>query len=324
MKISEYKYKCDKCDKMFYLIGDYKRHINRKNPCKILPPKPPISNNSMENLPPKPPILPPILYPNLSAINDNVLQDANKIYDKHENVKHDTILECHSCGKTFTRKDNLNRHLVNRCKKKLREETDTIQELRNKILFMEQKMFEITDKTNQINIGNNNNNNNNIKNIANNQYDIKIIAFGEENLYNRIGDDLAKKFISKGYQSVLHLIDYVHFNKDHPELQNVFISNKKNDVAQVFNGSYWEDRPKKDVIEQMFDDKQCFLLDMYNELKPTLPPNARAKFERFMNEDNAEIINGLKREIKLYLYNKKNIPMDTKKLIDSNKLKTIL
>lgn len=232
MKICEYKYKCDRCNKMFYLIGDYKRHVNRKNPCKITPPIPPISIQNTEKIPP----IPPILTPN----NDIVPPATVDILNKSENIKQYKNLECSFCGKTFTRKDNLNRHLANRCKRKLKEETDTIKELLNKISSMEQKMSELTDKNNDKNaeivIGNNTlsnnnnninnintNNNNNINNIANTNYDIKIIAFGEENLYDRISDDLAKKFISNGYQSVIQLVDYVHFNKDHPELQNVYI-----------------------------------------------------------------------------------------------------
>ena len=65
----------------------------------------------------------------------------------------------------------------------------------------------------------------------------------------------------------------------------------------------------------MFDDKQCFLLDMYKELKHTIPENARIKFERFMNENDPAVIKNLKYEIKQHLYNRKHIPISTKKLI---------
>jgi hypothetical protein len=255
----------------------------------------------------------------------------NNVYDhsssgdskNHSNLATQNNNDCSFCGKTFTRKDNLDRHLADRCKEKREKDNDksTMQLLLSKISLMEKELLELrNDKNNQINIKNNiNTNSNNVNNINNNQYDIKIIAFGEENLYERIGDEVAKKFIANGYQSVLQLIDYVHFNKDHPELQNVYISNKKNDVAQVFNGSYWEDRPKEDVVEQLFDDKQCFLLDIYKEVKHALAQAAQTKFERFKNETDAAIIAGLKKEIQLHLYNKGKEMIKTKKSMKSIK-----
>jgi len=245
----------------------------------------------------------------------------NDIYDLHSSEDNknqpsssaQNSNNCSFCGKVFTRKDNLDRHLANRCKGKTEKnsEKSTLEQLLIKMSLMEKELIELrNDKNNKINIKNNINTNSN--NINNNQYDIKIMAFGKENLYDRIDDEAAKKYIAKGYQSVISLIDYVHFNEDHPELQNVYVSNQRANIAKVFNGTHWEDRPQEEVVDQLFDDKQCFLLDAYKEVKNTLAPSAQIKFERFKNETDDEIIAGLKREIRLHLYNKRDIPMRTR------------
>ena len=241
-----YKYKCDKCDKLFKHLGDYKKHLKRKKPCQKVTP---IGGNDI-NLSIISPIKPPDNVEIFKKVNDNII--LSNLSSEVDNIL--SPLECYACGKVFTRKDNLVRHLDKVCtaKNKIKNNTkeiELINELFNKISIMEKKMSEMyqnndknnknNDKNAEIVIGNNTlsnnnninnintNNNNNINNIANTNYDIKIIAFGEENLYDRISDDLAKEFISNGYQSVIQLVDYVHFNKDHPELQNVYISNKK-------------------------------------------------------------------------------------------------
>ena len=85
--------------------------------------------------------------------------------------------------------------------------------------------------------------------------------------------------------------------------------------AMVYNGLNWEIVPKNDVINQLFDDKQCFLITTYRDIKGSLKTSTRRKFERFMNEPDKSVIEGLKENIKLLLYNKRDIPQNTFKSI---------
>jgi prophage antirepressor-like protein len=78
------RYKCAKCNKIFKLKGDYKRHLNRKIPCHMK---------------------------DRQVVN----KDVNK---KDISVTHSTALTCEYCKKKFTRKDSLGRHLIDRCKVK--------------------------------------------------------------------------------------------------------------------------------------------------------------------------------------------------------------
>lgn len=72
------KYKCDRCDEEFEQKCHYTRHINRKFPCKKIPPK-------TSNISPK-------------------TSDTEKVVVAPKN-------KCNYCGSIFTRKDNLIRHL---------------------------------------------------------------------------------------------------------------------------------------------------------------------------------------------------------------------
>jgi len=82
------EYKCNQCNKLFKLKGDYTRHINRKTPCNI----------------------------NCKNLHVNLQKPACKNPIEEGKVQKINPLQCIFCGRTFTRKDNLNKHITERCK----------------------------------------------------------------------------------------------------------------------------------------------------------------------------------------------------------------
>lgn len=72
---------------------------------------------------------------------------------------------------------------------------------------------------------------------------------------------------------------------------------------------------KDDVVDQLFDDKACYLNAMFRELKNKLSEKIIIKYSRFMNDNDKETIDNIKRDIKKLLYNKRHIPLATKKLL---------
>ncbi len=230
---------------------------------------------------------------------------------------------CDYCNRNYTRKSSLVRHLKDRCKIKQEMENEKEQIYKSLVDRMESLKDEVNKvkkenanlKT-QLTINNNNiTTNTNSNNITNNtqNFNIKIIAFGKEDLYDIFDEDTIKKYINHGFQSVKHLIHDTHFNKNKPELHNVYISNMKDVYAMTYNGTDWVLMKKDEVIDQLFDDKQCFLIDNYKELKNSLKESTRRKFERFLTETDDQVINGLKDDIKMLLYNKRKIPLGTKR-----------
>jgi uncharacterized C2H2 Zn-finger protein len=301
-------YKCKKCAKSFIQKIDYTRHINRVNPCTLA-----LSDNSNQG---------------------SFLQEkgtiSSKIIEKEDNNED---LECRYCNKTFTRKDNLERHISDRCKSKAKADNDKeeifkkllaeMQEIKaeNKKLITKVDMLEkaqpvqpaqLTNIANQQNIEKQQIVD---KQIVNNH--VKLIAFGKEDM-SSIADNICKQILSKGFQSVPKLIEHIHFNKDKPEYHNVYIPNFRNNFAMVFDGDDWGLRDRDETVSQLKDEKAEFIMGKFNELMEAgeLSEAAIKKLKRFINEkDEDPADTNLKNDIKMILYNKRNMILNTKKKI---------
>jgi len=191
----------------------------------------------------------------------------------------------------------------------LRNEMEQLKALINKLQSQKPESV-ISAKTANIN------SNNNIQNINN---DIKIVAFGKEDLYELLDDETAIKYLNKGYQSVYKLIEDMHFDPNKPEFHSVYISNTQNSDAITFDGDGWKTKPKDEVVDQLFDDKSCYLTAMFKDLKNKnkLDKSTINKYTRFMNETNEKELKSIKMDIKRLLYDKNSIPRETR-----NKMKT--
>ena len=95
---------------------------------------------------------------------------------------------------------------------------------------------------------------------------------------------------------------------------NVYIPNMRDKYAMTFNGNKWNLTNKEEIISQLFDDKNDYLEDKFRILSEELDKITKKKFNRYLdNNEKEEIINKIKNEIKLILYNNKNIPIETRK-----------
>ena len=117
-------YKCDRCDKLFNHKNDFRKHINRKNPCKLK-----ISDQT--NLQSKFECIKcNEIFLNIDNLNKHVSSfcnenniDNSKKIPKNINScivnpkrKKDIIIQCEKCKNIFSKQSNLNRHLNGRCK----------------------------------------------------------------------------------------------------------------------------------------------------------------------------------------------------------------
>ena len=228
---------------------------------------------------------------------DSFPKKSDKVTISNNNSNDKQIISqniCNYCNKSFTRKDNMLRHKAICCNEKLTiYQQKEIELMKTEMQKLKNELMELKCNTNndtKISISNNNNNNNSNNITNNNNFDIKIMSFGKEDLYNLITDDSATRYIKTGYQSVYNLIEDFHFNEKHPERQNVYISNMKDPYAHIFDGDKWNIITKDEAVNQLFDDKQCFLISTYKNIKNTITPRNREKFERFMTEIDNEII----------------------------------
>ena len=115
--------------------------------------------------------------------------------------------------------------------------------------------------------GTNNNNNNhshntsdsyNTDNSINNT--ININNFGCENK-----DYITKKYLIEllkcPFQAIPKLIEYTHFNKDHPENQNIILPNKKQPYVKIKKDDKWIYVDRKSTILNLIDDTHGDLND---------------------------------------------------------------
>ena len=306
---------CPKCKKKFTHKASYNYHINKmKRPCTKIDDECVLSYKCGKC---------GSVFVNKSNLNRHHKNNCDTNRQTTNNMM------CNYCKKRFTRYSSLKRHLNGRCiilekieeekefiykslLKQMKEQKEQVDKLIGKNKEHEEKIKELKMKLGT-NVVNGNNNTITTQNITNTQNIFNIIAFGKENLYE-MDDEECKKFLKKGYQSIPSLVNHTHFDKNKPEYHNVYISNMKDLYAMTFDGTAWMVINKDEVINQLFDDNQCFLNDKYKKLNNDLDNITKRKYGRFIEETDEKIIEGIKHDIKLLLYNKRNIPMNTRKI----------
>ena len=250
---------------------------------------------------------------------NNILKKSSKNTHKSSNIKN----KCEFCEKELSSYKNLWRHLKI-CKEKIKqEEADkSVKELVNLLNQQietqreefkkekEQLRKEIEEKNKQITElikkAGFNNSGTITQNIQNN---IKLLAYQDTDL-SKITDLHIKRCLNHNNMCVPHLIKMIHLDPDKPENHNVYISNLKNGYIMLYDGNKWNAQNREDVIDNMIDEKQLIIEEKIEDWvqKGKQYPNLMKKFERYINKkDKNEVLNKIKEEIKLMLYNSREI-----------------
>ena len=316
------KYVCKLCNKIFSQKSNYSYHINRKNPCVKLESQ----KNHLES-------------------QKNHLESQKtieKTKEDHIIVKINDHYNCNYCNKEFTTNSNYNRHINKYCKVKKNKDgkmEELYQELivqmklqnnemklqNNEMKLQKQKINELEFVLKKTKIVNNNKNTNNIKNTntntnSHNTQNITLLAFGKED-YSFITNNELKQILNKGHQSIPELIKHVYFNNKKPQNSNIYISNIKDQYVMVYNGHKWELNKKDKPINDLLENNADYLEDKFYKLIENLDSRTKNRFERFINKrDEDETRNKIKEDIKLILYNHKDIPMKMIKVSKSSGL----
>jgi len=165
-------------------------------------------------------------------------------------------------------------------------------------------------------INNTVNNNTTINNNTINNT-IKLIAFGKEDL-NFITDSTCTNILHKSFKSIETLTHYTHFNKNKPEYHNIYISNMRDNYVMIFDGTNWNLHDRENIIDDIVNMKMGFLTKKFHILENELPENTLKRFNNFLGAQyDEQSIKVIKDELKLLLYNKKDLPLATKKLLEN-------
>jgi hypothetical protein len=252
------KYICPKCNKDLKKKSHYVQHTeNKKNPCDksdlLIPPNstncPPNSTN----------------HPQTSVnLLDNLIKDPKPYINN---------CTCMYCDKTFARTDSLQRHLNGRCKskinydefEKLKEDmkmiTKNYEKIENENENLKKEIDEIKITQTEVNkntdssIVNNNSNNNQInKGVILNTTNIQIVQFGEEDIDKINLNDAMKMYLkSTGGNIASNMLAYLNMNKEHPENNNICITDNSREIVKIHNGKKFIYKKFKNVKNDILD-----------------------------------------------------------------------
>lgn len=251
------------------------------------------------------------------------------IYTNHINRKTPCIkqtIKCMKCNRIFISLINLQKHLN---KKKSCDNNEIYKcEFCNKQYITKRNYtnhLKIHVNNTQINNINNTNvnitNNVNSNNIINNY--ITINKFGKEDLSYLTKDKICN-ILDLGFQAMPELIRETHFNKNHPQNHNVYITNLNKKTILIYDGERWIVTHKENVIDDIISSNEDFIAMNCEELKGTLSERAIERLNRFLAEiDDPEYNVRLKNAIQLILFNYRDIPEHTRNNNKCNQVKNI-
>ena len=283
-------YKCTKCNKNFKQKSHYISHINRKFPCNQK-----------------------VIYDTLDCISDVVSE--NSIGE---------IAKCNFCEKMYSSISVLYRHQRDNCKiiKQDNEEKEklfqylveqveslkTVREENKRLTHKIKEQNRIIRNTQNIY---NNINNSTINNTTNN---IKIVAFGKEDISHLTNRDWIK-ILNRNYKSIEDLTLKTHFDKTKPENQNIYISNLRSKYIMVHDGCDWVVKDRNNTVEELYDEKAYIIFNKVEELTGRIPIKIVDKFNKIKTGyDEDEIRKVLLKDLDMVLYNQRRIPIVTHRL----------
>jgi len=246
----------------------------------------------------------------------------NLEYHNSKNACKKRTKQCKYCKKLFTTSNSMYRHTKHSCKikkqllienkqqdnktkpadNKIKPEDNKIKPEDNKTKPEDNKIKPVDNKTNQ-------------QDNKTNQQDnkTKLVKYGEEDM-TVLNDQIILDILKKGNDSILDLIEKLHFNPKYPEYHNIYITNMRDNYAYKYNGDEWKLTIKKDRIDCIYNDKIDYIRENINRYTHLLTDKQITNLNNLINADiGIKKIKKIKEHIKLLLYNSKSIPVVMRK-----------
>jgi len=220
---------------------------------------------------------------------------------------------CKYCGKKYKHKQSVNNHIKYNCEKnkdedlkelvrllnlQIQHKDDKIKTLSHQMDKQQKQIDKLVDKLQVTHITHNTTNN-----IQNN---IKLLCYKDTDISHLTEKDYIGA-IKKVSGCVKDMIEKIHFNPSKPENMNIYISNMKDKYIMVYEEDNWNIKNKVTEINNLYETKEMLLEEWLYEEQHKYPELSK-KFEKYLNnKENDETMNMIKEDIKIMLYNKKNL-----------------
>ena len=286
-------YNCVRCGYETKHKGHFLNHLHRKKICRPI-----LEDISIEDIK---------NHYNLenAKIHQNNPYEPKKTTYEPKKTQNNSF-NCNYCNKIFKRNWHLSRHLST-CKIKKMELNRQKEEI--DLLKLQQKKLEETveklliecsnnnKKTSNKTINNkttNNNNSNNTNTNSNNTIHntININNYGEENTKYITKQFIVDLLKNKPFKAIPEMIKHTHFNEEHPENQNIKITNKKEPYVKIMKDNKWELQDRKNTITDLIDKHHIKMSDEKVEKKIERQCTSQEKInivrcnEMYMEEDD--------------------------------------
>ncbi len=288
-------YECKCCNFSTRLKSNYNRHLKTNKHKKSTESQPLVNQKSTFSQP-----------------KVNLLQKKNNTH----------VFKCKYCDKNFKFKQSMYKHIKYTCKKNIDEdfqelarllnekekqhvmtEQNMVKQLAIKETEMKKMQKQIDKLTNKLQIQNINQgfvqNGNNVINIQ--------LLNHKDTDYSHLTPKDYISCIQDCNQCVKTLIEKVHFNTNKPENMNIYLSNIKGKYLMIYKDNTWQIQDKKTQVDDLYDNNEFVLEAWYDEYKEKYPSIINS-FQRYLqNRDENEVLNNIKEEILVMLYNKRKM-----------------
>jgi len=264
------KFQCSRCGKAFDRKYNLDRHLNDiKKPCS------PLNVSRIVN--------PPVFIKTVPG-------DPNNLYNQFKNNPkfannfnaQNNSLECENCGKSYSTRFNLNKHIKKCTVSNKNNDVSQIKEkmYQDRINHLEAQILELTNK-----IGNTYSYSfNQHLDQSVHQQNIQINSYGNENL-RYITPSEVEKLISQPATCLPQFIKLVHYNEEHPENHNVIIDEiKENVIKTLKDKNNWQHSGFEEFVERFAIEKYDQLCDLYNSDEVNIDEVVREKFDKWADQ----------------------------------------
>ena len=219
--------------------------------------------------------------------------------EKPKKKKCKKIFYCKFCKKQFSRKYNSSRHEM-KCSVIL--DSPNSPQNNEPINSIIKQQSEIIDTLKaQVEILLKNQGGQTINNITYNTQ-IVINPFGQENISYINSDYISQLIENRPVDSIPKVIEYIHFNPERKENQNVKISNKKQPYAKIFNGKTWVLSDKKETIDNLISKGYTVINDHY-----TGNNNNAITFKESYEQGDTKLNKRIQKDTELMMLNCNNL-----------------